>query len=63
MAMDVKREGVARKKAIKRTIIIVLTAAGGRCNQLAALEAEAGGAHGGEGHGLDRFGEARTNCN
>ena len=27
MAMDVKREGVARKKAIKRTIIIVLTAA------------------------------------
>ena len=59
--MDIKREGVAKKKMIRRIVYLTLTwrsPSGAR--QLAALLAEAGRAHRGARDGLARHGEARA---
>lgn len=60
--MDVKREGVARKKRIRAAIVItlVVAAVGGISWQLSKLKPAAPR---GAGHGLDRFRQARAHRN
>ena len=60
--MDIKREGVARKKRIKYGDLLRADAGGAGIGHLLPFQAQASGALGRMGHGLARHGEARIPC-
>ena len=57
--MDIKREGVAKKKMIKRIIYVVIAVIARHGRRLADQPIETRRAHGGVLNTLARYGEAR----